>query len=70
MNVFHAHLVGRVICEPPLQVCGVEAGDETAALEGAERRWCPWSGADDIIEGELQGRMVLVSSLMLGRTMI
>ena len=48
-------------------MCGVEARDEAAALQGAQLSWCSRSCADDIIEGEPQGCMVLVSSLMLGR---
>lgn len=61
-----AYLVGRVVSEPPLQVCGVEAGDEAAALQGAELGRRSRSRADDIVEGELQGGVILVSSLMLG----
>lgn len=60
-----AYLVSRVVSEPPLQVCGVETRDEAAALQRAEISRRSRSCADDIVEGELQGRVVLVSSLML-----
>lgn len=46
-------------------MCGVKAGDETAALQGAQLGRCSRSRTDDIIEGELQSSVVLVSSLML-----
>lgn len=64
-----AHLAGRVVRQPPLQVRGVEAGCEAATLQGAQRRWGTGSGADDVVESGLQGGVVLVSPLMLPMTM-
>lgn len=67
LQTYEVHLVSVVVCEPPVQVCGVKTRGETAALEGAQGRWCSRFGTDDIKEGELQGCVVLVSPLMLGK---
>lgn len=69
LQTYEVYLVSMVVCEPPVQVCGVKARGETAALEGAQGRWCSRFGTDDIKEGELQGCVVLMSPLMLGKTM-
>lgn len=50
-------------------MCGVETRGETAALQGAQLGWCFWSCTDDIIEGVVQGCVVLMSPLMLGKVM-
>lgn len=57
-----------VVGEPPLEVCGVKTRDKTAALEGAQGCWSSRFGTDDIKEGELQGCVILVSPLVLGKT--
>lgn len=69
LQTYEVYLVSMVVCEPPVQVCGVKTRGETAALEGAQGRWCSRFGTDDIKEGELQGCVVLMSPLMLGKTM-
>lgn len=61
----HVYLVSRVVREPPLQVSSVETRGETAVLQGSQLHRHPLFGADDIIEGETQRCVVLVSSLML-----
>lgn len=52
--------------EPSLNVGGVPAGDQAAALQGTQLGGRIWAGCDHLVEGVLQGHGVIMGALVLG----
>lgn len=54
-----------VVCEPALQVCGVQAGHQTAALKNPQFDWRVPASSDDIMECIFLGHGIIMSPLVL-----
>lgn len=60
-----SYLVGMKGAEPALNVGGVPAGDQAAALEGPQLQGRIRPSRDHFVEGILQGHWVIMGSLVL-----
>lgn len=60
-----SYLVGVKGAEPALDVGGVPAGDQAAALKGTQLRGRVRPCRDHLVKGVLQGHWVIVGSLVL-----